>query len=203
MITFNIKTNLGLSNGQSGTIVKIYPVENSERRLNDGSIVLTKVPLIVVKLDNLPDGDLPNFGPLVRQGCIPIVPQTDTVYERYLPRYRVSNKSTFAFKREQLPITVGYSITDYKAQGGSWDNVILDLRKTNTFRAATLYVMCSRVRSIDGLLIIGMPAKTKAETLRCFNTPLHKELLTDTERLQSLSDQTIENFYNTISTLGF
>ncbi|KLO12580.1 hypothetical protein SCHPADRAFT_803817, partial [Schizopora paradoxa] len=63
-------------------------------------------------------------------------------------------------------------MTDYKSQGRTMDKVIIDLQSTRTRQSA--YVMLSRVRSLDGLLILRPfePKKLKAE----FDPELRSEM---------------------------
>lgn len=61
-------------------------------------------------------------------------------------------KDVASFSRHQLPILPAFAFTDYKAQGRSMDRVIVDLSSCRTLQS--VYVMLSRAKSLDGLLIL-------------------------------------------------
>lgn len=54
----------------------------------------------------------------------------------------------------QIPLKLGYAMSIHKSQGCSLDYVIMDL--TDTFDYGMAYVALSRVKSLDGLSIIGV-----------------------------------------------
>lgn len=79
---------------------------------------------------------------------------------------------TTTFKRRQLPIQPAFAMTDYKAQGRTLKNVILDLR--NCVGSQSPYVMVSRATSLEGILILRDFA---SERVRChLSQNLRKEL---------------------------
>ena len=82
--------------------------------------------------------------------------------------------------REQLPVTGAYSITDYKAQGSTFKQSIIDLAFLTA--SAGAYVMLSRLTSSAGLYIL------RDFPLQNLNRPFSKELIDVLERLKSLED---------------
>ena len=62
-----------------------------------------------------------------------------------------------SISRYQLPLTLAYAITDYKAQGATFKRAIVDLTPppSGGIDANSPYVMLSRVMSLDGLMILG------------------------------------------------
>ena len=54
--------------------------------------------------------------------------------------------------RTQLPLTGAYAETDYKAQGHTYARGIIDLADAKA--GASPYVMLSRFRSLDSLLLL-------------------------------------------------
>lgn len=56
----------------------------------------------------------------------------------------------FTFKRRQFPIKLAFAMTINKAQGQTFSNIAIDLRK-DVFTHGQLYVAISRVRSWNGL----------------------------------------------------
>jgi hypothetical protein len=74
--------------------------------------------------------------------------------ERVTCRFNFRNMS---IRRVQFPIVPCYALTDYRAQGDTYQSAIIDLRIPptggwNSFEA--IYVMLSRVSSLSGLYII-------------------------------------------------
>lgn len=61
-------------------------------------------------------------------------------------------KKTVKFVRKQLPIVPAYAMTDFKAQGKTFRYAILDLE--SCINLQSVYVMLSRVKSLEGLLIL-------------------------------------------------
>lgn len=75
--------------------------------------------------------------------CIPVFPKNFSV--------KMSKKGTIG--REQVPMTPAFSLTDYKVQGKTFDQAVLDLRfegKDSHKYYSSAYVEISRVRSWDG-----------------------------------------------------
>ena len=75
----------------------------------------------------------------------------------YAPRHVTSEASVGEsgkcnIVRSQLPLLPAYAFIDYKIQGRSLDRVIIDLHSCRTLQSA--YVMLSRVRSLEGILIM-------------------------------------------------
>ena len=62
------------------------------------------------------------------------------------------SKKRCKIKRTQLPIQPAFSMTSYKSQGLSLDRVIVDIESCSGSEAP--YVMVSRVKSLDGLMIL-------------------------------------------------
>jgi len=63
-----------------------------------------------------------------------------------------SKGPTFSISRMQLPLVPAYAFTDYKIQGQSLSNVIIDLQGCRSLQSA--YVMLSRAKSMNGVAIL-------------------------------------------------
>lgn len=102
--------------------------------------------------------------------------------------YRTGGKGKAAthvsISRLQLPLVPAYAYTDYKSQGRSLDRAIVDIASCR--RLQSLYVMLSRVRTLDGLALLRPCTKAKFERLE-LNHAARSEL----QRLDDLHAQTI------------
>ncbi|XP_058805595.1 uncharacterized protein LOC131672409 [Phymastichus coffea] len=63
-----------------------------------------------------------------------------------------TNEYPFSFKRRQFPVKLAFAMTINKAQGQTFDNIAIDLRR-DVFNHGQLYVAMSRVRSWDTIKI--------------------------------------------------
>ncbi|XP_058796825.1 uncharacterized protein LOC131667435 [Phymastichus coffea] len=63
-----------------------------------------------------------------------------------------TNEYPFTFKRRQFPVKLAFAMTINKAQGQTFDDIVIDLRR-DVFNHGQLYVAMSRVRSWDTLKI--------------------------------------------------
>jgi hypothetical protein len=138
MVTANIDTANGLSNGSVGFIYFIPDTPVNERpaylllKLRDREDLLYK---------GLPPGVAPLF---IRSGTFKI-------------RLKNRQKSSVTIRRLQFPLVPAYAVTDYKSQGETLQAGLLDIRKPPTGNWASffaLYVLLSRVATLEGLFLI-------------------------------------------------
>lgn len=138
MVTANVDTAKGLSNGSLGVIYSIPESSNDDRpsyilfKLRDESQVL---------YNGLPPGVVPIFQ---RTGSFKV-------------RLKNRQKSSVTIRRRQFPLVPAYAITDYKSQGETLQSALLDIRRPPTGNWASffaLYVLLSRVATLDGLYLI-------------------------------------------------
>jgi ATP-dependent DNA helicase PIF1 len=138
MVTANIDTANGLSNGSVGFIFFIPDTPVNERpaylllKLRDREDLLYR---------GLPPGVAPLF---LRSGTFKI-------------RLKNRQKSSVTIRRLQFPLVPAYAVTDYKSQGETLQAGLLDIRKPPTGNWASffaLYVLLSRVATLDGLFLI-------------------------------------------------
>jgi hypothetical protein len=154
----------GLTNGCTGTVYDIVtPKDALESRHilhNERVILYDRPPIVLFKPDKL-DPRLANlhYPGVPEPGIIPIFPVSEAL--------KTNLKVTI--KREQLPLTGAYAITDYKAQGSTYEKIIIDL--SSKHKPPAPYVMLSRLTSSDGLAILqNFPMNT-------LNKPFDKHLL--------------------------
>lgn len=98
----------------------------------------------------------------------------------------------FSVRRKQVPMCPAFCLTDYKVQGSTLAEAILDLKNDPTRRGqdahrkyCSTYVQLSRLRSFNGLHLL---QKISMEDVQFQPDP---RLLTEIKRLQNLEKETI------------
>ena len=74
----------------------------------------------------------------------------EMVYDQ--AKHKLVRKTPFIQKTKQFPVKLAYAFTIHKAQGQTYDSVILDLN-SHIFAPGQLYVALSRARSLQGLYL--------------------------------------------------
>ena len=178
MVTLNILTDLDVANGVRGIIEGIVLDEREKifATRNTHTIQLQYPPrYILVKLDRTKAPPLEGLP----QNVIPIVPVTKTFTVN-------KDGSKITVSRTQLPLTLAYAFTDYRAQGQTLEPVIVDIGPPPYGRLTpfNIYVALSRGTGRDNIRL-----------LRNFDISLLQQhpsefLRLEDERLHNLNEET-------------
>ena len=182
MVTLNIETEMDVANGTRGEIVDIILNPDEEPiPVNQRKVRLKKLPAyVLVKLNNTRLKPLPHLPPQV----IPIEPNA-TKFTILV------DGSSRSITRRQFPITGAYAFTDYRAQGQTIRNVIVDI-STPPFGALNLfnlYVALSRGTGREGIRLL-----RDFDHKIFFSKPLPSELVIEDSRLQDLNRYTLQRY---------
>jgi hypothetical protein len=90
------------------------------------------------------------------KNVIPIIPiSRNFQYHHHI--LESNTPKTFTINRYQLPIAPAFCLTNFKAQGQTFDNLIIDLCQpldNVRLNMHNIYITLSRLRSINGLTIL-------------------------------------------------
>ncbi|OJA16339.1 hypothetical protein AZE42_06583 [Rhizopogon vesiculosus] len=118
MVAFNVETDLGIANGSHGEITKIVLDERETGFTPTAPIVELAYPptYIIVKMNHTKAVQLAGL----EKNILPLVPLERTFTITH-------GKGQKSIKRRQLTITPAYSLTDYRSQGHTIANSIIDI----------------------------------------------------------------------------
>lgn len=98
-------------------------------------------------------------------------------------------------RRRQVPLCPAFSLTDYKVQGSTLNNAVLDLKHDPSARGqdghkkyCSNYVQLSRLRSLEGLHLL------QSITMEDLQFRPDERLLIEIERLRGLERETIASW---------
>jgi hypothetical protein len=103
----------------------------------------------------------------------------------------ISELSDLPFHRHQVPVTLGFAITDYKCQGSMFTNLIVDLKFTSQRglgdhkRWTSINVQPGRLRSLSGVWL------RESIMLADIQASPHKDLQAEIMRLEDIERNTI------------
>jgi hypothetical protein len=147
----------------------------------DGQYILCTAPLLCVLVRPTHDHTLSFSG--LPDALVPIFPVQ--------MRGEIPTMSGLPFNRHQVPLTLGFAITDYKCQGITFGSLVLDLR----FHAqrgvdqhkkwTSMNVQLGRLRSLSGVWL------REPITLADVSGSPHIDLQVELSRLERLEQQTI------------
>ncbi|KAF8124060.1 hypothetical protein EV363DRAFT_1122931, partial [Boletus edulis] len=89
-------------------------------------------------------------------------------------------------RRRQLPLTAAYAFTDFKAQGQTLDNVLVDIGKTYNFSLTPFnaYVLLSRAKSRKQIRLL------RDFEDKLFTTPPSQDLVELDRMLEAKAERT-------------
>lgn len=185
MVTFNVQTDLDITNGARGTVVDII-LDPEEPPLTDDCIITLKyLPVyMLVKLSRTRANTLEGL----EEAVVPVEPITKTFQIKLVsPAGKELKRSV---RRRQFPMTAAYGFTDYRSQGQTIPYVVVDIATppTGSLSLFNLYVALSR-----------SSGRSTIRLLRDFDNNLFRkshapELLAEDDRLKEL-DQTTKSWW--------
>ena len=185
MITTNIEVEHDITNGARGEIVDIL-LHPDEPAIPPNAIVNLKyLPVyILVKMIRTRAPLLDNLGDKV----VPIEFASQTFPITYVNENSDQEKKTVT--RLQYPITGAYAITDYRAQGQTLSNVIVDIASPGYGKLTlfNLYVALSRSRGRDSIRLL------RDFDDKIFNQTHCEALINEDARLEKLHEDTIKRW---------
>jgi len=148
MVTYNVVTDLDVTNGARGVVEKIvldpkeeaYSAEQTDVKLcyPPAYVLVHLYRTKAQTLEGLDDGVVP-LAPLMKPFTI-----------------RMSDGKTKTISRTQLPITPAYAFTDYRSQGQTLERCIIDIGKppTGELTPFNVYVALSRSWGRDNIRLL-------------------------------------------------
>ncbi len=165
MLRENIAFSNRLVNGTEGTVVNmVYEVVDGKKYASVAYIRVPGAGKVSEELD---------------EDVVPIFPESVSFKVQMNVNGKALKRSV---SRTQLPLLPAYAYTDYKSQGKSLTRAIVDLDSAMSLQG--VYVMLSRVKTLDGLLILRgfSPAKICGR--------LSQEMRDELSRIDHLADRT-------------
>ncbi|CAF3400609.1 unnamed protein product [Rotaria socialis] len=167
LLTENVATELGLSNGTRGIFHQLVYEESSadnqfqDRNFPTNTKFITQPKYALVEFPNCKlDSELAEL-----QAKIIPIPISEQIFlfdvkellaENVAKAAKINKKNTkISIKRKALPLIPAYSMTTHKSQGQTLGKIIIDLvMPPGPVEVASVYVPQSRVKQLDDLQII-------------------------------------------------
>ena len=194
LITHNIATELHISNGSIGRLVKV--VYEDEEQSHDATAisnptfpsntVYVRKPLYA--LVQLPQCKLASALTDLQPTCIPIVPEQKTIKVDLksilssAQKRLLHNKTTITITRFRLPTIPTYELTTHKCQGKTLESGVIDIVPPPYSKPdlAQTYVPISRFTSLEAMAILRPFPRS------ILNQKPHHDMKAELQRLQSL-----------------
>jgi hypothetical protein len=106
----------------------------------------------------------------------------------------IAEMSDLPFRRHQVPLTLGFAITDYKCQGSTFVNLIVDLKfspqrgLSGHKKWTSINVQLGRLRSLSGVWL------REPITLADITASPHKDLKIELLRLENIERDSIRSW---------
>ncbi|CAF2150657.1 unnamed protein product [Rotaria magnacalcarata] len=167
LLTENVATELGLSNGTRGIFHQlVYEEPSADIQFQDKNFpantkFITQLKYALVEFPNCKlDSELAEL----QTKIIPISISEQTflfdikelLVDNVAKAAKINKKTTkISVKRKALPLIPAYSMTTHKSQGQTLSKIIIDLvMPPGPVEVASVYVPLSRVKRLDDLLIV-------------------------------------------------
>ncbi|SAM00102.1 hypothetical protein [Absidia glauca] len=146
MVTSNIDTGDGLVNGVVGILMKV------DKGVHQDDDTLTKPLRLWMHFSDARSGhQLRNRNANLMNNLH--IPATWTPITHITVEIKRQKRSTLHVMRTQFPLVPAKAITIHKAQGATYESVMVHL--SGGVSRALLYVACSRATTLSGLFIVG------------------------------------------------
>ena len=182
MVTWNISTDVDLANGARGVVVDIVLDLREDPGTRFNPEVTLRYPPAMILFKPVNKTTIKFTG--LAEGLIPIFP-TESSFSIDLP-----SGSKTSVTRRQLALTPSYSFTDYRSQGQTIENVIIDIGRvpSGSLNAFNAYVALSRSRGRDSIRLL------RDFDDKLFTTHPSSELAAEDDRLERLDLSTIQMY---------
>ena len=146
MVMTNISTEADLANGLRGVVEEIILDPRERLEVSDSKVIRLEYPPAVVLFRPLFCRDR-NF-PGLANGIIPIFPTHTS--------FKLGGRSGRCVDREQISLTPAYTFTNFKSQGQTIENVVVDLTKppSGKLDGFHAYVALSRSRGTKTIRLL-------------------------------------------------
>jgi hypothetical protein len=177
MVLLNIATDADLANGTRGVVEDII-LDAREKKPDAGETTVRLEFLPAVILFRPLYGQKKSF-PGLPDGVVPIFPTHK--------KFTLNEVEKCTILREQFALTPAYAFTDYKSQGQTIENVIVDLTRppSGKLSAFNAYVTLSRSRGRKNIRLL------RDFDERLFTVHPHEDLRKEDGRLLELETETL------------
>jgi hypothetical protein len=207
MILANMCSTLGLVNGARGSAVEVI-LDPNGRPIPVSTSAIAVFPNTIVSIAELFALDDIHILCTKPPRCVlfrPFRPRKhsfDGLDEDLIPVFPITRSITIknsSIRRTQVPMCAAFSLTDYKVQGQTLTEAVLDLKDDSSIggqdehrKFCSRIVQLSRLRTSAGLHLLRHIEMSDV----CFQP--HPDLLLEMDRLQTLEAQTLAAWENTL-----
>ena len=150
-VSTNIDVSDGLTNGVFGTVSHIV----TTRHQSQNGQMVEEVRVILVRFDSERVGREARAKSVYKnldREAVPIQ-KTEVMFQT---KRSNEHKKTIRVIRKQFPLVLAWAVTIHKVQGMTMDRIVVDMtRDKGNYMKGQAYVAFSRVRTLEGLHLIG------------------------------------------------